>query len=664
LLERRKEWNKTAPPEFALPTEIWREVVERRNRYFDVKTKIENCEIKEINDFITYNLNIRQFAQDAVQQYEGSDFINAFYKAITKITVLDPTCGSGAFLFAALNILEPLYYGCIERMKGFIEEDDKQNGKKFSQFRKVLEEITKHPNQQYYIYKSIILNNLYGVDIMNEAVEIAKLRLFLKLVAEVEDFEHLEPLPDIDFNVRCGNTLIGYATKQELDKGLTWSLNLGVDTKKIYDELDVVAKAFKRYKEIQLEDESKHSVFKKSKDELNERLKKLNETLNDYLGNDYGKSRKKKKEFDDWLKSHQPFHWFAEFYEIIESGGFDVIIGNPPYVEYSKVRDIYTIKNFTTEKCANLYGYVIERCYQINKISGICGMIVPISSISNDSMSSLQNFFRNYPLLYFSSFHQRPAQLFEGVLQRLTISLSRKSNNKNKIYSTRVFRWQAETRSQLFELIYYLDNTQSYQSNILKLGDTIETNIYDKYKSHKSIKNYLSTFTTKNKLSYRTAGGGYWVTFLNSEFKTKSLSNKTAYFQQEFKSKVFMSALNSNLFWWYYSINFDQFNFKDYMIFGFQFSYPINQNENKLSSLSDELESELLSNAIEYIIQSKTRGSNKTITYKKNLSKNIMDNIDKVLATHYGFTEEELDFIINYDIKYRMGKELEEEENV
>lgn len=660
LWEIRKPWTKQAPTEIALPTEIYREVIERRKRYFEVRNKIVNGEIKEINDFITYNLNIRQFAQDAIEQYEGSDFINAFYKAITKITVLDPTCGSGAFLFAALNILEPLYYACIERMKGFVESDT--TGKKFPQFRKVLDEITKHPSQQYFIYKSIILNNLYGVDIMKEAVEIAKLRLFLKLVAEVDDFEHLEPLPDIDFNVRSGNSLIGFATKSELDKGLTWSLNLDVDKKIIYDELDIVAKAFRRYKEIQLEDEISHIDFKKAKDELNERLKNLNDTLNDYLGNDYGKSRRLKKEFDEWLNSHKPFHWFAEFYEIIEgNGGFDVIIGNPPYVEYSKVRDIYTIKNFTTEKCANLYGYVIERCYQINKISGICGMIIPISSISNDSMASLQNFFRNYPLLYFSSFHQRPAQLFEGVLQRLTIFLSRKSNNKNKIYSTKVFRWQAETRSQLFELIYYLDNTQSY-SNILKFGDKIEINIFDKFKSHKSIKNYLSTFTTKNKLSYRTAGGGYWVTFLNSEFKTKSLSNKTAYFQQEYKSKVFMSALNSNLFWWYYSINFDQFNFKDYMIFGFQFNYPINQNENKLLSLSDELESELLSNAMEYIIHSKTRGSNKTITYKKNLSKNIMDNIDKVLAEHYGFTEEELDFIINYDIKYRMGKDNSEEE--
>jgi len=63
---------------------------------------------------------------------------------------------------------------------------------------------------------------LYGVDIMKEAVEIAKLRLFLKLVATVEaDYKRpnlgLEPLPDIDFNIRSGNTLIGYATKKEID---------------------------------------------------------------------------------------------------------------------------------------------------------------------------------------------------------------------------------------------------------------------------------------------------------------------------------------------------------------------------------------------------------------------------------------------------------------
>ncbi|MFQ6611318.1 MAG: hypothetical protein ACE5D7_11055, partial [Fidelibacterota bacterium] len=99
LLDRRKDWNTKTPAAFALPTEIWRETIARWQRYFEVREKVEKGEIRSINDFITYNLNIRQFAQDVIEIWEGPELIRAFYKAITKITVLDPTVGSGAFLF-------------------------------------------------------------------------------------------------------------------------------------------------------------------------------------------------------------------------------------------------------------------------------------------------------------------------------------------------------------------------------------------------------------------------------------------------------------------------------------------------------------------------------------------------------------------------------------
>ncbi|HEV7235432.1 MAG TPA: hypothetical protein VGN15_04570, partial [Ktedonobacteraceae bacterium] len=106
---QRGEWNRPAPSEYALPTEIWREVVARRNRYAEVKAKLAAGEIQSINDLITYNLDLRQFAQDAIMYCEGTNLLRAFYESIENVTVLDPTCGSGAFLFAALNILEPLY---------------------------------------------------------------------------------------------------------------------------------------------------------------------------------------------------------------------------------------------------------------------------------------------------------------------------------------------------------------------------------------------------------------------------------------------------------------------------------------------------------------------------------------------------------------------------
>ena len=154
------------------------------------QAKLAAGEVRDINDLITLNLDIRQFAQDVIENCEGPDLLRAFWQAIERVTILDPTCGSGAFLFAALNILEPLYEACLDRMEAFVDDlersGEKHRPEKFSDFRKVLANVAAHPNRRYFILKSIILNNLFGVDIMEEAVEICKLRLFLKLAAQVE----------------------------------------------------------------------------------------------------------------------------------------------------------------------------------------------------------------------------------------------------------------------------------------------------------------------------------------------------------------------------------------------------------------------------------------------------------------------------------------------
>jgi hypothetical protein len=662
-VSKRTEWNKPASINYALPTEIWREVVDRRNRYTEVKSKIDNGDIQQISDFITYNLNIRQFAQDAVENTSDPELLRHFYKALNSVTIIDPTCGSGAFLFAAMNILEPLYESCLQRMENFVDEAPKG---KYRFFEETLAQVKSptHPNLQYFIYKNIILRNLYGVDIMREAVEIAKLRLFLKLIATVEaDYRKpnlgLEPLPDIDFNIRAGNTLVGFATESELQQGLTYTLDGAIAKPLIEEKCEIVANAFKRYKEIQLTHGDDFKEFKKAKAELNKRLKELNHELNQLLHKQASVIK-----YETWLESHQPFHWFAEFYEIVqENGGFDVIIGNPPYVEYSDKKFDYKLKGYETEKCCNLYGYVIERCYKIMNDKALIGMIIPISAFSNSSMLTLQKFIKKFPITYISNFHQRPAALFEGVLQRLSILISRKESDKKEIHSSIVYRWNVKTRDNLFPNVSYSQGDQSKQHNSLKIGFEIEKSILKKYFAHDPISALVSkSAQSGNSIHYRTAGGGYWVTILNTPFATTSLSNKSTSFLSENNSKVISSILNSNLFWWYYTINFDQFNFKDYMIFGFRFNYPEDKDLIKnLIKLSDKLEKDLLENSTSYTINSKTRGSNETITYKKYLSKSTMDEIDRALASHYGFDDEELDFIINYDIKYRMSKETEEE---
>lgn len=120
-----------------------------------------------------------------------------------------------------------------------------------------------------------------------------------------------------------------------------------------------------------------------------------------------------------------------------------------------------------------------------------------------------------------------------------------------------------------------------------------------------------------------------------------------------------VSLISSSTFWWYYSSHFDMFNLKDYMIFGFRFSDANLDILSKLDELGDKYLESLENNAIIQSINSKTKGVVEQKQYFVNQSKPIIDEIDKLLAEHYGFTEEELDFIINYDIKYRMGKELD-----
>jgi hypothetical protein len=119
---------------------------------------------------------------------------------LPNLSILDPACGSGAFLVAAMKTLIQVYsavFGTIKLMDDGI-------------LKTKLEEIeNSHPSLPYFIKKRIVSDNLYGIDIMEEATEIAKLRLFLALVSSANDVEELEPLPNIDFNIMAGNSLIG-----------------------------------------------------------------------------------------------------------------------------------------------------------------------------------------------------------------------------------------------------------------------------------------------------------------------------------------------------------------------------------------------------------------------------------------------------------------------
>lgn len=673
LVEKRKCWNRPAPSDIALPTEIYREVIARRKCYYEVRQKIGAGEITEINDFITYNLDIRQFAQDVLKETDNPELIKHFYKAVRKITVLDPTCGSGAFLFAALNVLEPLYFACVTRMREFVEDDGKGKHKLFEEQLAIID-LPDHPSTEYFIYKSIILHNLYGVDIMKEAVEIAKLRLFLKLVVTVDvDYSKpnlgLEPLPDIDFNIRSGNTLVGYATLADLDKAEQGELFGNEEKQAILEEADIVSRAYARFKDAQLVIHSNPKTYKDAKDDLNNRLTILNDKLNKYLAVTYFGVAPSAKEYQQWLVSHQPFHWLAEYYTIIMQGGFDVIIGNPPYVEYnSTIQRQYTIQEYKTLECGNLHAYIVERSLTVVSDRGRCGFIVPLPSINTSRMERLQqlikpNMDKEDRSLWVSAFDERPSNLFSGVDQRLIIEIFGSFGQLSSLATTGINRWASRTREYLFPRLTYAvqtDDCRNLTTSILKIKDApIENSLLRVLYSNEPISKRRSKTVTKEILAYRTAGGRYWKVVSSRPFDSTTLSGKVAYFNG-LKGDAAVALVSSSTFWWYYSCHFDMYNLKDYMIFSFRFSDGQKQNTDGLATLGKKLTESLEQNAEVQQVESKTRGTVESKVYVASRSKPIIDEIDKVLAKHYGFTEEELDFIINYDIKYRMGKELVE----
>ena len=251
-VSKRGGWNGPASSEYALPTETWREHVARRQRYEEVRAKIEDGDVTSINDLITYNLDIEKFARDVIVGSEGPELVRAFWKALEAVSILDPTCGSGAFLFAALNILEPLYNACLDAMRGFLNDLDRSERRHhpetLSDFRTVLEQVAGHASERYFILKSIIIANLYGVDIMEEAVEICKLRLFLKLVAQLHHYDQIEPLPDIDFNVRAGNTLVGFTSLGEVQRTLSADMLRQLSLPRIQQRAENADRAFRQFR--------------------------------------------------------------------------------------------------------------------------------------------------------------------------------------------------------------------------------------------------------------------------------------------------------------------------------------------------------------------------------------------------------------------------------
>ncbi|EAJ3796390.1 class I SAM-dependent DNA methyltransferase, partial [Campylobacter coli] len=365
---------------------------------------------------------------------------------LNSIKICDPAVGSGHFLVSALNVMLSIY----DELNLFDEEFylEVQNdeilitGRKgeFIEYKRPSTPKDKaHLIQQelFHTKKDIIENNLFGVDINPNSCEITKLRLWIELLKhsfyqsfDDENYHDLKTLPNIDINIKCGNSLVSYF---ETGKSLSHYPNIKERMSKykrivkdykegFYTDKNLIAKEIKN-----LQESFKNFCLK---DKFNKEIKQLTNGANEYskkygdfLADEHHDEKFKsffsknmfefsfdekvaikefanlKKEYDNIfnLESNHPFEWRFEFPEILDDDGnfkgFDLIIGNPPYIKENDNKELFTNtkKLRTYQGKMDIWYHFVGRGFDILKNNGYLAFIATNNWVTNSGAKKLRN---------------------------------------------------------------------------------------------------------------------------------------------------------------------------------------------------------------------------------------------------------------------------------
>lgn len=319
---------------------------------------------------------------------------------------------------------------------------------------------------------------------------------------------------------------------------------------------------------------------------------------------------------------------------------YDLIIGNPPYVEDSK-----SLVS-PCSKYGNIYANVLENSAKILKPNGAMGFVIPISYVSTSRMSKIRNVINRYcPRQLVLNYADRPDCLFQSVHQKLSILIC--SNNADSLeqYTSGYKYWYKDERKELLSTTSLVKNVNNNLNCIPKLGNEIELNIFNKLIVNDFDKS-ISDLVTKNEPNvYLSMRGYFWM----KAFSSVKKSNEYRGFSFDDSIKYYMlSLLNSSLFFFYWVVVSDCWHITAKELSNFR--VELNDiNFFEFEKLAINLENRL-EETKEYI------GTKQTdYAYKHKLCKSKIDDIDVALSKVYNLTNEELDYIINYNLKYRMS---------
>lgn len=425
-------------PILCLPGESWVEMFHRRERVEKLRIKLSSGEISEVNELITLNLNGQLLLLDAIQTIDSEADLRAVWERLSTLSIIDPTCGSGAFLFAALEILEDVYSAIVD------VAEELSSRSVFAQ--QLIDDVAKHPNRRYFIRKKASLSNLYGTDLMPDAIETAKLRVFLALASCLDSKDQMEPLPDLDFNFKAGNLIVGIKDLNDIDRISEGDLTSQLELRQLEPLIVEYSEKYGEFVEGLIGNDVDATSAKRSLTSLNNSITaECDQVLARLLFIP-------QKETSAWIDEKRPFHWFAEFPQVFSRGGFDVIVGNPPYVKRSET-DVSDFRGYRTADAPDLFAVCYERSLSLLSDAGRHSFIVMLNLAFSPGLNTLRKVISDRSgSEWWSTFGKRPDSLFSGVQVVNTIlTISRGSTCASSCHQI----FSKESRKSLFQTLDY-----------------------------------------------------------------------------------------------------------------------------------------------------------------------------------------------------------------
>ena len=515
------------------------------------RASLEKVVLSKFNDKFKWQCEDLKALRERIDR-DFSTKAQEFKAVLNSIRICDPAVGSGHFLVSALNEMIAIYHalGLAQRLNpcelALLSDElviTKPNGEIYAYKKPKIKNDESHAIQKalFTLKKQIIENNLFGVDINENSCEITKLRLWIELLKNSyylqkdddgfdenlnDEIHQMQTLPNIDINIKCGNSLISYF---ELNRSLTHYPN-------IKERMQKYKSVIKDYKEGFFDDkmriEKEIKALKESfrtfcfKDKFNKEIKaftakceayskkygnflaKDDENLSLYIAQsfsffdfDENKARLEfstlKKEYESIfnLESKKPFEWRFEFPEVLnENGefmGFDLVVGNPPYMQVPK--NVYSAKTFPYSEGKdtgkqNTYKVFIEQGYNLAKDRGEIWLIVQTSLLCDIGSKYTRELLLDKTNINSFIIFPEKIKLFTNVTQGVVIVGFNKSNPANN----HSFKISIENNTQtlenpMFESIIQANIKKFYPNNfefpLIKKGDM---NILNKLKSVKS----------------------------------------------------------------------------------------------------------------------------------------------------------------------------------